>query len=473
MYKNQLNHSVFKLVSEISAQMDVQSFVVGGWVRDLFLNRPSKDIDIVVSGSGLELAQKIAQKTGKTKNLKVFKNFGTAMLRFDDWEIEFVGARKESYRVQSRKPLVEDGTFEDDISRRDFTINALAISLNQDNYGELIDKFDGLKDIEKKKIRTPLNPDVTFSDDPLRMMRAVRFATQLGFHIECKAFEAIKTNAERLQIVSVERIMDEFNKILLAPKPSVGLKLLKNSGLLKEFLPELVQLSGTEVINGKAHKDNFLHTIKVVDNLSKKSDSLWLRWAALLHDIAKPQTRQFDENSGWTFHGHEYLGSKMVPRIFKRLKLPLTNKMKYVQKLVLLHLRPIALTENIVTDSAVRRLLFEAGDDIDDLMTLCEADITSANETKVKKYLENFEMVRLKLKEIEEKDKLRNWQPPVTGNDIMETFNLKPCREIGLIKTSIREAILEGEIPNRRDQALQFMLKEGEKLGLTPQKQIN
>ncbi|MFW5757076.1 MAG: CCA tRNA nucleotidyltransferase [Bacteroidota bacterium] len=453
--------------------MDVQSFVVGGWVRDLFLNRPSKDIDIVVSGSGLELAQKIAQKTGKTKNLKVFKNFGTAMLRFDDWEIEFVGARKESYRVQSRKPLVEDGTFEDDISRRDFTINALAISLNQDNYGELIDKFDGLKDIEKKKIRTPLNPDVTFSDDPLRMMRAVRFATQLGFHIECKAFEAIKTNAERLQIVSVERIMDEFNKILLAPKPSVGLKLLKNSGLLKEFLPELVQLSGTEVINGKAHKDNFLHTIKVVDNLSKKSDSLWLRWAALLHDIAKPQTRQFDENSGWTFHGHEYLGSKMVPRIFKRLKLPLTNKMKYVQKLVLLHLRPIALTENIVTDSAVRRLLFEAGDDIDDLMTLCEADITSANETKVKKYLENFEMVRLKLKEIEEKDKLRNWQPPVTGNDIMETFNLKPCREIGLIKTSIREAILEGEIPNRRDQALQFMLKEGEKLGLTPQKQIN
>ncbi|MFP4289522.1 MAG: CCA tRNA nucleotidyltransferase [Bacteroidota bacterium] len=453
--------------------MGVESYVVGGWVRDLLLNRPSKDIDIVVSGSGLELAKNLAQKTGKTKNLKVFKNFGTAMLRIDDWEIEFVGARKESYRAQSRKPLVENGTFEDDIRRRDFTINAMAISLNQDNYGELIDIFNGLQDLEKKKIRTPLDPDVTFSDDPLRMMRAIRFATQLGFHIDCKAFEAIKTNTQRLQIVSVERVMDEFNKILLAPKPSIGLKLLKSSGLLHEFLPELVKLSGTEVINGKAHKDNFLHTIKVVDNLSKETDSLWLRWAALLHDIAKPQTRQFDENTGWTFHGHEYFGSKMVPRIFKRLKLPLTDKMKYVQKLVLLHLRPIALTESVVTDSAVRRLLFEAGDDIDDLMTLCEADITSANESKVKKYLENFEMVRIKLKEIEEKDKLRNWQPPVSGNDIMETFGLKPCREIGLIKTSIREAILEGEIPNRREEAIQFMLKEGEKLGLTPQKQIN
>ncbi len=473
MYKNQLTHSVFKLVSEISADMGVESYVVGGWVRDLLLNRPSKDIDIVVSGSGLELAKNLAQKTGKTKNLKVFKNFGTAMLRIDDWEIEFVGARKESYRAQSRKPLVENGTFEDDIRRRDFTINAMAISLNQDNYGELIDIFNGLQDLEKKKIRTPLDPDVTFSDDPLRMMRAIRFATQLGFHIDCKAFEAIKTNTQRLQIVSVERVMDEFNKILLAPKPSIGLKLLKSSGLLHEFLPELVKLSGTEVINGKAHKDNFLHTIKVVDNLSKETDSLWLRWAALLHDIAKPQTRQFDENTGWTFHGHEYFGSKMVPRIFKRLKLPLTDKMKYVQKLVLLHLRPIALTESVVTDSAVRRLLFEAGDDIDDLMTLCEADITSANESKVKKYLENFEMVRIKLKEIEEKDKLRNWQPPVSGNDIMETFGLKPCREIGLIKTSIREAILEGEIPNRREEAIQFMLKEGEKLGLTPQKQIN
>ncbi len=469
MYKNQLTHSAFKLISEISAGMDVESYVVGGWVRDLLLNRPSKDIDIVVLGSGLELARKIAQKTGKTKSLKVFKNFGTAMLRVDDWEIEFVGARKESYRSQSRKPLVENGTFEDDISRRDFTINAMAISLNKDNYGELVDLFNGLKDLEKKKIKTPLDPDITFSDDPLRMMRAVRFATQFGFHIDCKAYEAIKANAQRLQIVSVERIMDEFNKILLAPKPSIGLKLLKSSGLLQEFLPELVKLSGTEVINGKAHKDNFLHTIKVVDNLSEKSNSLWLRWAALLHDIAKPQTRQFDKDTGWTFHGHEFFGSKMVPRIFKRLKLPLTDKMKYVQKLVLLHLRPIALTESIVTDSAVRRLLFEAGDDIDDLMTLCEADITSANETKVKKYLENFEMVRIKLKEIEEKDKIRNWQPPVSGNDIMETFALKPCREIGLIKTSIREAILEGEIPNKREEALLFMMKEGEKLGLTPQ----
>ncbi len=473
MYKDQLTHSVFKLVSEVSADMDVNSYVVGGWVRDLLLNRPSKDIDIVVSGNGLELAKNIAQKTGKTKNLKVFKNFGTAMLRIDDWEIEFVGARKESYRAQSRKPLVENGTFEDDIKRRDFTINALAISLNQNNYGELTDLFNGVKDLEKKKIRTPLDPDITFSDDPLRMMRAVRFASQLGFQIDCKAFEAIKKNAHRLQIVSIERIMDEFNKILMTAKPSVGLKLLKSAGLLQEFFPELVKLGGTEVVKGKAHKDNFLHTIKVVDNLSEKSDSLWLRWAALLHDIAKPQTRQFDENVGWTFHGHEYFGSKMVPKIFKRLKLPLTDKMKYVQKLVLLHLRPIALSESIVTDSAVRRLLFEAGDDIDDLMTLCEADITSANEIKVKRYLQNFEEVRRKLKEIEEKDKLRNWQPPVSGNDIMETFDLKPCREIGLIKTAIREAILEGDIPNKREEALEFMVEQGEKFGLTPKKQIN
>lgn len=473
MYKDQLTHSVFKLVSEVSADMDVASYVVGGWVRDLLLNRPSKDIDIVVSGNGLELAKNIAQKTGKTKNLKVFKNFGTAMLRIDDWEIEFVGARKESYRAQSRKPVVENGTFEDDIKRRDFTINAMAISLNQNNYGELTDLFNGWKDLEMKKIRTPLNPEITFSDDPLRMMRAVRFATQLGFQIDCNAFEAIKKNASRLQIVSIERIMDEFNKILLAPKPSVGLKLLKSTGLLQEFFPELVKLGGTEIMKGKAHKDNFLHTIKVVDNLSEKSNSLWLRWAALLHDIAKPQTRQFDENVGWTFHGHEYYGSKMVPKIFKRLKLPLTEKMKYVQKLVLLHLRPIALSESIVTDSAVRRLLFEAGDDIDDLMTLCEADITSANEIKVKRYLQNFEEVRRKLKEIEQKDKLRNWQPPVSGNDIMETFDLKPCREIGLIKTAIREAILEGDIPNKREEALEFMVEQGEKFGLTPKKQIN
>lgn len=468
-----LEHPVFSLVSRVAAQLNMPVYVVGGWVRDLILGRASKDIDIVVVGSGAVFAAELARHIPGNQKLKIFKNFGTAMLRWDDWDIELVGARKESYRADSRKPIVEDASLEEDIARRDFTINAMAISLNADTYGQLIDYFQGQEHLQQKRILTPLDPDITYSDDPLRMMRAIRFATQLDFDIDRESFEAIKRNANRIGIVSVERIMDEFNKILLAPQPGKGLKMLRSAGLLKGFFPELDALFGVAVANGKSHKDNFFHTVKVLDNLCLHSDDLWLRWAALLHDIAKPPTRKYDEQTGWTFHGHEFLGAKMVPRIFKRLKLPLTEKMKYVQKLVLLHLRPIVLSESIVTDSAVRRLLFEAGEDIDDLMTLCEADITSANEDKVKRYLDNFELVRQKLREIEEKDRLRNWQPPVSGEDIMDVFGLKPCREVGYIKTAIREAILEGEIPNERPQALVFMLEYGKKLGLTPIKHIN
>ncbi len=473
MFADKLYHPVFQIIKEVSAENNLSVYVVGGWVRDLLLERESKDIDIVVVGSGIELATQITEKLPRKQELKVFKNFGTAMLRMDDWEIEFVGARKESYRANSRKPIVEDASFEEDISRRDFTINAMAISLNHQSFGQLVDLYDGQKDLQEKNIRTPLDPDITYSDDPLRMMRAIRFASQLDFNIECDSFEAIKKNASRINIVSIERIMDEFNKIMLSQQPGKGLKMLRAAGLLKEFFPELDAMHGVDIQEGKAHKDNFFHSVKVLENLCLNTDKLWLRWAALLHDIAKPRTKQFDPKVGWTFHGHEFVGAKMIPGIFQRLRLPLTDKMKYVQKLVLLHLRPIVLSESIVTDSAVRRLLFEAGDDIDDLMTLCEADITSANENKVKRYLKNFEMVRRKLKEIEEKDRLRNWQPPVSGNDIMETFDLKPCREVGAIKEAIREAILDGIIPNEKQAAWQYMLQQGEKLGLTPIKNRN
>ncbi len=468
MFEKHLKHPVFRLVADATGETGLSAYVVGGWVRDLMLDRTSKDIDIVVEGSGIELAGMIAQKLGKPHKLVVYKKFGTAMLKADGLEIEFVGARKESYRSDSRKPIVEDGTFEEDISRRDFTINAMAISLNNNNFGELIDLFGGKADLEKKTIRTPLEPDVTYSDDPLRMMRAIRFAAQLNFNIDCESFEAIKRNAGRINIVSIERTMDEFNKMMLSSSPGKGIKMLRSAGLLKEFFPELDALQGVEVVDGKAHKDNFFHTIKVLENLCHNSNNLWLRWAALLHDIGKPRTKQFDAKVGWTFHGHEFVGSKMVPRIFKKLRLPLDDKMKYVQKLVLLHLRPIVLSETIVTDSAVRRLLFEAGDDIDDLMTLCEADITSTRQEKVQRYLDNFRLVREKLAEIEEKDRIRNWQPPVSGEDIMETFGLKPCKEVGIIKTAIREAILDGIIPNQREEALKFMIREGKKLGLHP-----
>ncbi len=465
-FKNRLIHPIFRLVSGIAAEANMPAYVIGGFVRDLILKRGSKDIDIVVLGNGIEIAEKTAAKIGKKTSVNVFKNFGTAMLHYGDWQIEFVGARRESYNWNSRKPVVENGTLEDDQNRRDFTINALAISLQKEDYGEVMDPFDGLSDIEKKIIRTPLDPDITFSDDPLRMMRAVRFAAQLDFTIYPDTFSAIARNAHRISIVSMERIIEEFNKILLSSTPSAGIKLLDQCGLLNLIFPQFIALKGAEFIDGKGHKDNFYHTLEVVDKISADSDSLWLRWAAMLHDIAKPLTKHFEPETGWTFHGHEFKGSKMVPSVFKSLKLPLNEKMKYVQKLVLLHLRPIVLSEEEVTDSAVRRLLFEAGDDIDDLMMLCEADITSKNPEKVRRYMKNFEIVRTKLKEIEEKDRLRNWQPPVSGEIIMQTFALQPCREVGIIKNAIREAILDGIIPNQYDEVFRFMLAEGEKLGL-------
>ncbi len=464
--KQYLKHPVFQLISETAEEMQKPVYVIGGFVRDLLLNQPSKDIDIVVLGSGIELAKKVAEKIGKHTKAKYFKNFGTAMLRYKDWQIEFVGARKESYRKDSRKPIVEDGTLEDDQKRRDFTINALAINLQKEKYGELIDPFNGIDDLKNKIIRTPLNPDITFSDDPLRMMRAIRFATRLNFFIDTDCFKAIKRNKERIKIVSKERITEELNGIILAPEPSRGFKILLETGLLEIIFPQMVDLQGTEFIDGKGHKDNFYHTLEVLDNVAGKSDNLWLRWAAILHDIAKPQTKIFVPDIGWTFHAHEFKGAKMVPEIFRKMKLPLNEKMRYVKKLVLLHLRPITLVENIVTDSAVRRLLFEAGDDIDDLMMLSEADITSKNQQKIKRYLKNFKLVREKLKDIEEKDKLRNWQPPVSGDVIMKTFNLKPCHKVGIIKNAIREAILDGEINNNYEDAYAFMIKEGEKLGL-------
>lgn len=467
-----LENKLFRELSEIVTAENWEAYVVGGYVRDLFLQRASKDVDIVVVGSGIAFAEQVAKKL-HLQPPTVFKNFGTAMLRYEDREIEFVGARKESYERNSRKPIVEDGSLQDDQNRRDFTINALAISLHKDTFGELLDSFGGVEDLQNRIIKTPLNPEITFSDDPLRMMRAIRFATQLDFQIAAPTFAAITAMSERIEIVSAERIIVELNKIILSPKPSVGFKLLSKAGLLPIIFPELENLRGREVINGIGHKDNFYHTLEVLDRLAPHSDDLWLRWSALLHDIAKPQTKKFVKGIGWTFYAHNFIGAKMVPRIFRRMRLPLNEKMKFVQKMVSLHMRPIALVEEEVTDSAVRRLLFEAGDDIDSLMTLCEADITSKNEEKVKRYMRNFRKVRHKLKEVEEKDAVRNFQPPVSGELIMETFGLKPCRAVGDLKTAIKDAILDGKIPNEYDAAYQYMLKKGEELNLEIKQRTN
>jgi poly(A) polymerase len=462
--KQHLQHSVFSVISKLAAQHHVQVYAIGGFVRDIFLNRPSKDIDIVIIGNGIEFAEAVGAKL-KVK-VAIYKNFGTASLKHQDLEIEFVGARKESYRRDSRKPIVENGTLEDDQKRRDFTINALALSLNPETFGDLLDPFNGLADLEHKLIRTPLNPAETFSDDPLRMMRAIRFASQLNFRIDDIAVAAIKNNADRISIISQERITDELNKIILSPVPSIGFNYLFDTGLLHKIFPQMTALYGVDYIDGKGHKDNFYHTLQVLDNICTTTTDLWLRWAAILHDIAKPATKRFEPGHGWTFHGHEDRGARMVPKIFAQLKLPLNEKMKQVQKLVQLHLRPIVLSQSIVTDSAVRRLLFEAGDDIEGLMLLCKADITTKNEYKVKKYRNNFELVQQKLKDVEERDSIRNWQPPVTGVDIMQLFGIKEGREVGIIKNQIREAILEGEIPNEREAAINYTIAKGLEIGL-------
>ncbi|MBK6397217.1 MAG: HD domain-containing protein [Bacteroidetes bacterium] len=468
--KKHLQHRIFSVIAEEAEAMNQQAFVIGGYVRDIFLKRESKDIDIVVLGSGIDLAQHVAKTLGDNVTVNIFRNFGTAMIKFDGLEIEFVGARKESYRLDSRKPIVEEGTLEDDQKRRDFTINAMAIHLTKSNFGELLDPFNGVSDLENKIIRTPLDADITFSDDPLRMMRAIRFASQLHFQIDKAAIESITKNCERIKIVSGERISEELNKIILSSKPSIGFDLLFKTGLLQIIFPQMCLLHGVEYINGQGHKDNFYHTLQVLDNVAKSSDDLWLRWAAILHDIAKPATKRFEPGQGWTFHGHEDKGARMVKNIFRQLKLPLNEKMKFVEKLVQLHLRPIVLAQEHVTDSAIRRLLFDAGDDIDSLMILCHADVTTKNDYKIKKYKENFRIVTEKLKEVEEKDRIRNWQPPITGEHIMETFNISPGKEVGIIKNAIREAILEGEIRNDYNEAFELMLKISKDLGLERRK---
>ena len=465
-YTEAISSEIFSVISKASKELQIDSYVIGGFVRDFFLKRGnSKDIDVVAIGSGIELAQKVSKLLPNKPKVQIFKTYGTAMLRFKDVEIEFVGARKESYSENSRNPDVTEGTLQDDQNRRDLTINALALSLNEDNFGALLDPFNGIEDLENKVIKTPLNPDITYSDDPLRMMRAIRFATQLNFNIDANSLEAITRNAHRLKIITRERIVDELNKILASSKPSIGFLLLEKAGLLKQILPELIDLKGVEEVEGQKHKDNFYHSLEVVDNISKNTEDLWLRWAALLHDIGKAPTKRFSKKVGWTFHSHEFVGSKMVYRLFKRLKMPLNNKMKFVQKMVLLSSRPIVLATE-VTDAAVRRLVFDTGDDINALMTLCEADITTKNPKKFKRYHKNFDLVRTKIKEVEERDKIRNFQPPVTGEEIMKAFNLKPCREIGQIKEAIKEAILDGKIPNEHAASYDFMIEKGKSLGL-------